>query len=42
MDEFIFSILKNFAEENWEDFIQRCKENGLTEEEVEKEFDSGE
>lgn len=39
MDKFILDGLVNFAEEHWQAFIGRCKELGITEAEVEQEFD---
>ena len=38
MDEFILEILMEFAEEKWVAFLQRCVENGLSEEDISLEF----
>lgn len=39
MPEWIVDRLLEFAEENWDAFLQRCAEAGVSEKEVEQEFD---
>lgn len=40
MKDWMIYLLREFAEENWTAFLQRCKDGGIPEEDIEKEFNN--